>query len=322
MKSLRNLALSGLLAALAAASPTLAAAQPVTQTVPDSIPLGSGPFKAVPSMDPALRGITIYAPPELSVVGDQKLPIVAWAEGGCVDNGTRFRWFLSEIASHGYLVLANGRMGPPDEQIWLPPPPGPAVIPDASSIPPAATRPSQLVAAIDWAIAENARPGSRYFGRIDTSKVAAMGMSCGGIQAVEIGADPRVTTTVLWNSGLFPDETNRNGAAGGRPLVMADLKNLHGSVALFSGDESDIAFENASVNFAYLRDIPAVWGYRKGTPHDGTYGEANGGDFGRVAVAWLDWRLKDDEGAGRMFAGADCGLCTDPNWVLQRKDLP
>src|SRR5690348_7587635 len=66
----------------------------------------------------------------------------------------------------------------------------------------APTRPAQLKAAIDWALAENKRSGSRYFGRIDPNQVAISGFSCGGIQALALAADPRVKTVVIMNSGL------------------------------------------------------------------------------------------------------------------------
>jgi hypothetical protein len=55
------------------------------------------------------------------------------------------------------------------------------------------------------------------------------------------------------------------------------------------------------------------------TGHGGAYGEVNGGDFGKVAVAWLNWRLRGDIGSGQMFLGPRCGLCTDPGWVVTRK---
>jgi hypothetical protein len=36
------------------------------------------------------------------------LPIVAWANGGCTKDGTFFGGFLMELASHGFLVIADG----------------------------------------------------------------------------------------------------------------------------------------------------------------------------------------------------------------------
>ena len=128
-------------------------------------------------------------------------------------------------------------------------------------------------------------------------------------------------TTVLWNSGLFPDDTDRNAMFGGKHLKKADLKLLHGSVAYISGDETDIAFINANDDFSRLTDIPAFRAYKKNVPHDGTYDQVNGGAFGKVGVAWLDWRLKGDAAAGRMFLGPQCGLCTDQAWVAKQKNL-
>ncbi len=55
--------------------------------------------------------------------------------------------------------------------------------------------------------------------------------------------------------------------------------------------------------------------------HGGTYSQPNGGEFGRVAVAWLQWQLKSDEAAGKMFKGASCGLCTDTKWKFEKKKI-
>lgn len=297
-----------------------ARAQNISQPIPESAALGTGPYKAVMLADPSLSTHTLYRPADLSRVAG-KLPIVAWGEGACANEGNRFRWFLSEVASHGYLVVALGPIGPASTEIWKPaPPPAPGAPPPAvpTNLPPPPTRSSQMVDAIDWALAQNSRPGSPYYGRLDPKKVAVMGMSCGGAQAIETSADPRVATSVVMNSGLFPDKTTM---AGGRVLTKQDLKLFHAPVAYISGDASDIAFVNGGDDFAHLPDVPALRAYRKGTTHAGTYGEANGGDFGKVASAWLDWRLKGDMSAGRMFLGADCGLCKDPNWVVERKNL-
>jgi len=56
--------------------------------------------------------------------------------------------------------------------------------------------------------------------------------------------------------------------------------------------------------------------------HGGTYREPNGGEFGRVAVAWLKWRLQGDDTAGKMWAGPSCGPCTDARWKLEKPRLP
>lgn len=54
--------------------------------------------------------------------------------------------------------------------------------------------------------------------------------------------------------------------------------------------------------------------------HGGTYDQPNGGEFGRVAVLYLKWRLKGDVTVGRNFVGADCGLC-HTEWTVQQKNL-
>ena len=237
------------LAALAVASlPFGASAQYVTQPVPEAAALGSGPYKAVMERRPGLPTHTIYRPADLAAVKG-RLPIVAWAEGACANEGNRFRWLLSEIASHGYLVVAIGPIGPQDKEIWLQGAPQPAVGGPPLKLPPPATHSSQLIDAINWATAENERAGSPFFHRLDPGKIAVMGMSCGGAQAIEESADPRVTTSMIWNSGLFPGETTMGG---GKALTKDDLKLIHAPIAYVSGDQSDVAFVNANDDFERL----------------------------------------------------------------------
>jgi dienelactone hydrolase len=51
---------------------------------------------------------------------------------------------------------------------------------------------------LTWAIAENTRAGSKFFGKLDTSAVAVMGQSCGARLAASFGTDPRVKTIGVW----------------------------------------------------------------------------------------------------------------------------
>lgn len=276
---------------------------------------GGGPYPAEMTTDSRLPGHTIYRPRDLAeVAGDDKLPVIAWGNGACANYGNRFRYFLTEIASRGYLILAIGPVGPAWLE-WNTQLPGdPSVRPEDR---PAPSHASQLIDAIDWATAENARPGSEYFGRLDLERVAVMGMSCGGLQAIAAAADSRVRTLVVWNSGTFPEGTRP--LAGTGEATKASLAALHTPVAYISGDESDIAFENANADYAAINTVPVFRGWQKGVGHSGTYREPAGGAFTAVAVAWLDWQLRGDARAGAMFMGDACTLCRDDSWVVMRK---
>jgi dienelactone hydrolase len=282
--------------------------------VPPDTPLGTGKYKAVMEMDAGLSTHTIYRPADLSALGAAKLPIITWGNGACVNAGNRFRHFLTEIASHGYLAMAVGPVGPREWEA------GPEMNRAPGTPPPAresgpATRARQLIDALDWAVAENGRKGSKYYGRLDVSKIAVMGQSCGGVQAIQASADPRVTITVGWNTGVLPQPSPAMENIGKDALMR-----LHAPIAYFTGDKAnDVAFPNAADDFERITNVPVLFAWRDTLVHAGTYREANGGELGRIAVAYLGWRLKGDVQAGRMFTGADCGLCQDARWHVSKK---
>ena len=275
-------------------------------------------------MDPGLPGHTVYRPDDLSALKGTSLPIVVWGNGACANAGNFFAPFLTEISSYGYLVIALGPIvqlnaaGFPQGPAAPPRPQGADPTQPPPNLPPPATHSVQLIEAINWAIAENQRAGSKYYQRLDSKKIAVMGQSCGGVQAIEVAADPRITTAVIWNSGLFPKPTEM---AGGKSMSKDDLKSLHTPVAYISGDAQDIAFANADDDFERIAAVPIFRGYEKGVTHGGTYRQPNGGEFSGVAVAWLDWQLKGDQRASLMFKGANCGLCVNPRWVVRKKKI-
>src|SRR6185437_13526410 len=71
---------------------------------------------------------------------------------------------------------------------------------------------ADLRAAIDWADKENSRSGSPLSGKIDTRQVAVMGQSCGGFLSLTLGADPRVGTIGVFNSGVQAGKPNATRA--------------------------------------------------------------------------------------------------------------
>jgi dienelactone hydrolase len=294
-------------------------------------PLGSGPYPAIMLQEPTLATHTVYRPANLTAPGLRKLPIIAWGNGACVNVGNRFRYFLTEIASHGFFAVAIGPIGPKEAENSTssgdvrgkPAAVSPAARRTAGSPPinyiPSDTTAGQLTEAIDWAIAENSRPGSPYFGKLDTSKVAVMGQSCGGLQATAAARDPRVSVLGVWNSGLFTDAQRvLDIAAADAPKSM--LPTLRVASIYVTGDSSDQAFKNADDDFERIAG-PSLRLWREQTAHKGTYREPNGGAFGPVAVAFLKWRLQGDQQAARMFMGPDCELCKKPEWHLRKKNI-
>jgi hypothetical protein len=298
------------LAAVLAMTVIVARAQPPQNldALPDT--RGTGPYTALKEIDPGLADQVVYRPADLSQLGQTKLGVYAFGNGGCSNDGASARLHLLEVASHGYLAIAPGGIhnGPGKTQA----PPRPA---DANIETYAATRPEQLSAAIDWALAENARAGSPYYGRIDTGAIAVSGFSCGGIQALTVASDPRVSTAVIMNSGLFVEGPTR---MGGMSLTKDLLTELHFPTLYILGGPTDIAYANGMDDFARISHLPiAVANIDKG--HGGTYWEPNGGAAAEVVVDWLEWRLRGDANAGRTFLGQDCGLCADPAWQYETK---
>nr|WP_315382165.1 hypothetical protein [uncultured Sphingomonas sp.] len=293
----------------AASASALQASQQAYEAMPDTA--GTGPYPAVKRTDPAFPDHVLYQPADLSKLGGKKLGVLVWGNGACSDDGASVRFHLAEIASHGYLVIAPGRIltgpgAPPRPQ--TPPPPGPLGI---------KTTTAQVAAGIDWALAENKRHGSPYFGRIDPRLVAVSGHSCGGLQALEIAADPRVRAVIVHNSGVFKDGTN---PIRGITIDKAALRRLHTPVLYIMGGPSDIAWPNGTDDFDRIDTVPAILSSID-VGHGGTFQDANGGRVTPVDVAWLEWQLRGDKGAARWFRGADCRLCTDPAWTVRRKRI-
>lgn len=299
--------------------------------------LGSGPYKAVMATDLSLPEHVLYYPANLEAAG--KLPIISWGNGACIHAGNRFRVFLTEIASHGFLVISAGRMGhvalevgPQENPVIQKPgdPPPPPAAPAPADDPTAPWRAMRSTAdhlkqAIDWAIAENSKRGSKFYGRIDTGKIAVAGQSCGGGLSVEAAADPRVTALAILNSSgtrLTPAPGSNVNAAEFTAQAKARTDAIHSPVLYLTGDEThDIGYPIGYEIFNYLTKVPVFHAWEEGLGHIATYGAPNGGAVGRIASNWFAWQLRGDQRAGRMFQGTDCTLCREPTWHVEKKNM-
>jgi len=276
-----------------------------------------GPHSVTVESYPSLATHTAYHPTNLGAFGPaNRLPIVSWGNGGCARVGTAFAGFLTQVAAHGYLAIA---IGPKAAQPGRGGGRGP-VAPPAAGQPQAPLDDTMLLDAIDWAIRQNDDASSPFHQKIDTTKVAVMGQSCGGLQTIAVSPDPRVTTSVLWNSGVLPAGAPTPSGLQLSEATKDHLGRLHAPIAYFIGGPSDIAYPNAEDDFARITAVP-VFKANLNVGHGGTFRDPGAGWFGEVGVAWLDWRLKASPTAATYFVGPTCRLCTNPIWSVEKKGM-
>src|SRR3990170_103706 len=161
--------------------------------------------------DPGLATHSIYRPSDLKM---DKHPVLVWGEGGCADNGLMFPEYLSEIASHGVVVIADGPPGalgagaggpngPAARGAAPGGPRGGGQAPDgaraggpragggrAGGAGGGMVNGTDLVAAINWLEAQSKDRNSRFYDKVNVGRVAAMGMSCGGLMSYGASNDP------------------------------------------------------------------------------------------------------------------------------------
>lgn len=256
-----------------------------------------GPYETVVEPASGSAEHAVYRPSSLAALpAREMLPIVVWGNGGCARDSGGFAGFLRTIASYGYLVVTTAA------------PEGAAGRATADD----------LRKGLDWAFAEARRSGSPLAGKIDTDRVAVMGVSCGGVLTLSLAGDPRVDTIGVFNSGVSAPSA-ANGIPGNPTSEV--LKTIHGPTLYLDGAEPDFMTPVAKANFEAIDHVPIFYGSRDNAGHSATYFHPNGGEFANVTVAWLNWQLKGDEAAAKMFRGADCTLCTNPNWETGSKGL-
>ena len=280
-------------------APAASATKPTSRVIEDG---GTGPYKAIALQEASLATHTVFRPQDLSPFGNsRKLPIIAWGNGACANSPWEHVNFLSEVASSGFLVVAIGPLPMEGEKGR------------------GSSKSTQLTDAIDWAIAQNSDKLSPLYNKIDITKIAVSGMSCGGLQTLEMAPDKRVTTAVIYNSGLF---VTRGSGVGGMPdLPKEHLKKLHTPTLYVLGGEKDIAYANGMDDYKNINHVP-VFVANMDVGHGGTYGQPHGGEFAKVATAWYKWQLKGDKEAAKWFTGNPPGLAADKNWKVDKKNMP
>ena len=164
----------------------------------------------------------------------------------------------------------------------------------------AAGTPLPQVAGVDWMIQENDNPASALYHHLDTTKIGATGHSQGGAATTMAGADPRITA-------IAPLCGSRAGIT------------LHGPALLICGG-ADTMVPCSSVQTAFdsITTVPVMMAELAGMTHGSWIGSIK--DPAMVGVTgWMRVHLMNDTANRGMFYGANCKVCSDAKWKVQRK---
>src|SRR5574344_288993 len=69
---------------------------------------GNGPYKAIAVEESSMTDWVVYQPKKLvdAEKKEGRLPILLFANGGCMDTSVHIERMLNEVASQGYVVVA------------------------------------------------------------------------------------------------------------------------------------------------------------------------------------------------------------------------
>jgi dienelactone hydrolase len=262
-----------------------------------SVYASAAPVPTVKETNANLPGYNIYRPTDIKA--GAPLPIIAWANGGCVRSDFTWKTIFERWAGEGYFVIAVTSFPNVD-----PAAPGRFTVEDQA-------------AAIDWAIKENANASSPYAKRLDVNRIVAAGNSCGGMTSLTLASrDSRVKSVyILSGSSVGPNATKETAGA-----VMSKVS---APVLFIVGGEEDMARKPSNLDYSLLRDgIAAMVVSRSAGDHRTVSTDpAIQSDAADIGVNWFKATLNSDKDAIKALQTNLCAKCDSKTWSAESKNL-
>ena len=215
-------------------------------------------------------------------------PIVTWGNGTGA-TPSQYSGLLTHLASWGFVVVAHtsGTTG--------------------SGV--------EVLAGANYMVAQNSNASSIFFGKLDTTKVAALGHSQGasGATNATVLSGGLIKSTIAFN---YPNPTWVD------PIHATNWGALTKPVLLMTGG-NDWLISSASGQTGYYNQIPgpAAKASLKGAGHNTIQG--TGGNYLGYVTAWLMYTLQGNTTARSAFVGSPPEINTNTNWQNQaEKNLP
>ena len=257
---------------------------------------GTGMFKAIAVKEASMPDFVVYRPKDLLHVHARQgaVPLLIFGNGACSDTSIGYERMLTEIASHGYIVVAIGEL-----------------MMQQGDRKEGHTPSSELKRGLELMLQLCRTKGSDYYSYIDTTRIAAAGHSCGGAQVLANANDPHLKTYLILNAGM--GDIEMAGAS------KESLVNLHAPVLYIVGGPGDVAYQNAQKDYERIHHLPVCLANHPASGHGGTYWLPNGGDYGRLVIDWLDWQLKDKRENAAIFLNGE--LSKYQGWTVKSKNF-
>ncbi|MFD7654451.1 RICIN domain-containing protein [Actinosynnema sp. NPDC059797] len=237
---------------------------------------------------------TVFRPSNPQALG-RPLPVLAFGNGACAHtNNSEVTQLLTAVASKGFAVVdigsANG---------------------SSNGLPSGSPIPSLLTDALTWAEREQNRSGAPLQQRLDLSRMATAGHSCGGLEALVAAQDQRVDAVVSLNSGFFAD-----GSFG---YPRSEVRKLHTPALFMDGGSSDVAYANNQATYD-LATVPSVLARHPQAGHGGFITGYQMNDGVTTVVQFLDMVLNGNRTA-RDYILEPSGLASRAPWTVARKNF-
>lgn len=244
-----------------------------------------------------LPGYNVHRPTDMRGA----LPVIVWANGGCVRSDFTWSKLFERWAGEGFVVISiTGRPGLSPEEAAK----------DRSTA-------DHQAAAIDWAVKETRTQGSPYAGRLDVDRIAAAGNSCGGITSLTLASrDPRAKSVfVLSGSSVGPNQTKEAAS----PI----MSKVSVPVMFVVGGNEDVARAAANMDYSLLpKGVGAMVVERNAFDHRTVSTDVGSlADAAEIGLNWFKATLRIDKDALTTLKTTICYRCNPETWTAKSKNL-
>jgi hypothetical protein len=165
--------------------------------------------------------------------------------------------------------------------------------------------PPPMLQGVTWVLEQNADAASPMYQHIDVDRIGATGHSQGAFATCSAGADERIKT-------IAPIQGSRAGTLHGPALLLC------------GGMDTTLPCSGHERSFSSISSVPVMMANLLAATHTNWIASGFGGapsPYFTAVVGWMRVHLMDDTALRPMFYGADCELCTDPQWSVMQKML-